>query len=92
MKSSFKSRKILFFKNSIFKFIKDIKLGSGGEYQITDAISLSNKNNETWGVKFKGKRYDCGSKLGFLHAQIAVALKDPEIKDDVIKFIRSIGG
>ena len=76
--------------NNIFKYIKKIKLGSGGEYQLTDAIGLSNKYHETWGCEFKGKRYDCGSKLGFFSAQLAVALKDNEIKNDVKKFIKSL--
>ncbi len=79
-------------RNSIFDFIKEIKIGSGGEYQLTDALSLSNQHFETWGLKFKGKRYDCGNKIGFLKAQIAVAFKDKEIKNDIVKFIKYLGG
>ncbi len=78
-------------RNDIFGFIKKIKIGSGGEYQLTDALALSNKYFETWGYKFKGKRYDCGNKIGFLKAQIAVAFKDKEIKNDMIKFIKHLG-
>ena len=65
--------------NDIYKFIKKTKIGSGGELQITDAIFLSSKINEVWGYKFSGKRYDCGSKIGFLKAQIATAFKDKNI-------------
>ena len=79
-------------RNDIFRFIKEIKIGSGGEYQLTDALALSNKYFETWGYKFKGKRYDCGNKIGFLKAQIAVAFKNKEIKNDMIKFIKHLGG
>ena len=78
--------------NDIYKFIKKTKIGSGGELQITDAIFLSSKINEVWGYKFSGKRYDCGSKIGFLKAQIATAFKDKNIKKEIKKFIKSLGG
>ena len=78
--------------NDIYKFIKKTKIGSGGELQITDAIFLSSKFNEVWGYKFSGKRYDCGNKIGFLKAQIATALKDKEIKNEIKKFIKNLGG
>ena len=78
--------------NDIYKFIKKTKIGSGGELQITDAIFLSSKINEVWGYKFSGKRYDCGSKVGFLKAQIATAFKDKAIKNEIKKFIRNLGG
>ena len=78
--------------NDIYKFIKKTKIGSGGELQITDAIFLSSKFNEVWGYKFSGKRYDCGNKIGFLKAQIATAFKDKDIKKEIKKFIKSLGG
>ena len=78
--------------NDIYKFIKKTKIGSGGELQITDAIFLSSKINEVWGYKFSGKRYDCGNKIGFLKAQIATAFKDKDIKKEIKKFIKSLGG
>ena len=77
--------------NDIYKFIKKTKIGSGGELQITDAIFLSSKINEVWGYKFSGKRYDCGSKVGFLKAQIATAFKDKDIKKEIKKFIKRLG-
>jgi UTP--glucose-1-phosphate uridylyltransferase len=78
--------------NDIYKFIKKTKIGSGGELQITDAIFLSSKINQVWGYKFSGKRYDCGSKVGFLKAQIATAFKDKDIKKEIKKFIKNLGG
>ena len=78
--------------NDIYKYIKKTKIGSGGELQITDAIFLSSQFNEVWGYKFSGKRYDCGSKIGFLKAQIATAFKDKEIKNEIKKFIKNLGG
>ena len=78
--------------NDIYKFIKKTKIGSGGELQITDAIFLSSKINEVWGYKFSGKRYDCGNKIGFLKAQIAVAFKEKKIRNEIKEFINSLGG
>ena len=75
--------------NDIFKCLKKIKKGSGNEYQLTDAISLSNKTQETWCYKFSGKRYDCGSKLGYFNAQIAAGLIDKDIKKDVKNIIKN---
>ena len=78
--------------NDIFKYIKKTKIGSGGELQITDAILSSIKFNEIWGYKFKGKRYDCGNKIGFLKAQIAVAFRDKKVRNEITEFIKSLGG
>ena len=78
--------------NDIYKYIKKTKIGSGGELQITDAIFLSSKLNEVWGYKFSGKRYDCGNKIGFLKAQIVTAFKDKDIKKEIKKFIKNLGG
>ena len=78
--------------NDIYKFIKKTKIGNGGELQITDAIFLSSKLNEVWGYKFSGKRYDCGNKIGFLKAQIATAFKVKDIKKEIKKFIKNLGG
>jgi len=75
--------------NDIFQCLKKIKKGSGNEYQLTDAISLSNKTQETWCYKFSGKRYDCGSKLGYLNAQIAAGLIDKDIKKEVKNIIKN---
>ena len=55
---------------------------------MTDALSLSNNYNNTWDINFKGKRFDCGSKLGLFKAQLAVAYEDKKIKDDIKNFIR----
>ncbi len=78
--------------NDIFKCLRKIKKGSGNEYQLTDAISLNNKKNETWCYKFSGKRYDCGSKLGYLNAQIAAGFNDKDIKKEVKNIIKNWRG
>ena len=68
-------------KNSIFNYLNTIDKGSGNELQLTDAISLSAQKERVLSYKFSGKRYDCGSKLGFLKAQIASALSDSKLKN-----------
>ena len=75
--------------NDIFKYLKKIKKGSGNEFQLTDAISLCNNIKETWCYKFSGKRYDCGSKLGYLNAQIAAGLIDKSINSEVKNILKN---
>ena len=58
-------------KNSIFKYLKKIKPGTGGELQLTDAIALSIHSSDIYAYKCSGTRYDCGSKKDFMKAQIA---------------------
>ena len=77
-------------KNSIFNYLNTIDKGSGNELQLTDAISLSAQKERVLSYKFSGKRYDCGSKLGFLKAQIASGLSDSKIKKYVRKELKII--
>ena len=56
-----------------------VKPGAGGEIQLTDAIAKEAKTPGTvFGYRFRGQRYDCGSKLGYLQATAAIGLKHPE--------------
>lgn len=61
---------------------KKIK-GAGGEIQLTDAIDATTDTIPLHGVRFEGDRFDCGDKVGFLTANIAFALKRPEMADRV---------
>lgn len=63
----------------IFTLLEQIPAGVGGEIQLTDAISELLKEEAITACPFKGKRYDCGSKLGFLEATIAYALRRPDL-------------
>jgi UTP--glucose-1-phosphate uridylyltransferase len=73
----------------IFDLLESTTEGSGGEIQLTDAIAKLLKEQQVQSLQFKGKRYDCGSKLGYLEATIAYALKHPELAKD---FRRSLQG
>lgn len=70
--------------NAIAKTAKD----KSGEIQITNALKFLAKQNKVCACNFKGKRYDLGNKLGMVKATIDFALKDPELKTDVLKYIR----
>lgn len=66
----------------IFKYLEAMQKGSGGEIQLTDAIAKLLKQQKVYAYQFSGKRYDCGSKLGYLQATVAYALKHPELAKD----------
>ncbi len=66
----------------IFHLLEQTTKDFGGEIQLTDAIAKLLLDENVYSLQFAGKRYDCGSKLGYLEATIAYALKHPELADD----------
>ena len=72
----------------IMGHLNSIKSGSGGEIQLTDAIAREVEGGNVRGFRFEGKRYDCGSKSGFLRATVAFALSRPDLRDDMAAFLR----
>ena len=64
--------------------------GAGGEIQLTDAMLTMMKSEPYYGVAFQGRTYDCGSKFGFLEANIMLALKNGDVRDEVADLIRSL--
>jgi UTP--glucose-1-phosphate uridylyltransferase len=65
----------------IFKILETQERGAGGEIQLTDAMIGLSKTQKFYGVEFEGERHDCGSKAGFLRANIAYAMQRPELRD-----------
>jgi len=65
-------------------------VGVGNEIQLTDAIKLLLKTNPIFSYEFTGTRYDCGSKLGFIKANISYALKDDHTKNELKVFIKNL--
>jgi UTP--glucose-1-phosphate uridylyltransferase len=63
----------------IFKILGDIPAGRNGEFQLTDGLKRLINTHPIFGYEFEGKRYDAGTPLGWLQANIALAMKDPEI-------------
>ncbi len=63
----------------IFNILAEGKRGAGNEIQLTDAMVELAKKQPFYGLKFEGKSFDCGSKVGFLAANVAYALQRPDI-------------
>ncbi len=67
------------------------RTGAGGEIQLTDAISDAREaGEEVYGFRFKGQRFDCGSKSGFLQATVAFALARNELRDDLWAYLTDV--
>lgn len=62
--------------------LNKIKQGAGGEIQLTDAIAAETASGDVYGYRFRGQRYDCGSKAGFLQATVAFGLSRPDLRDE----------
>ena len=71
----------------IFSLLEDQRAGVGGEIQLTDSINSLTKMNSVHALKFQGTRFDCGSKAGYVVANMAYALNDSEIADQVKEFL-----
>ncbi len=71
----------------IFNYLSTIGQGAGGEIQLTDGIAAMMKYRQVLAYRYIGTRYDCGSKLGYVKATIAMGLKHPEIGDDLSEFL-----
>ena len=74
----------------IFEMLEKTTKGAGGEIQLTDAIAMLLENERVLAYEFEGKRYDCGTKLGYLRANISYGIKDTEIGNDFLEFIKSL--
>ncbi|MDH3672487.1 MAG: UTP--glucose-1-phosphate uridylyltransferase GalU [Gammaproteobacteria bacterium] len=74
----------------IFSCLEHIGRGAGGEYQLTDAIAALLEHEPVFGHEFTGKRYDCGSKFGYLQATVEYALRHPELKDRFREYLKNL--
>jgi UTP--glucose-1-phosphate uridylyltransferase len=74
----------------IFTLLSEGNKGAGGEIQITDAMQTLMHSQAFTGVKYDGKVFDCGSKLGFLTANVVFALDRPDIREGFIKQLRQL--
>jgi UTP--glucose-1-phosphate uridylyltransferase len=68
----------------IFKILETQERGAGGEIQLTDAMIGLAKTQKFYGVEFEGERHDCGSKPGFLRANIAYGMARDDLRDSLI--------
>ncbi len=75
---------------SIFKYLKLTKSDKSGEIQLTDAIRSLLKYEDVYAAIYNGEKFDCGSKEGFVHATISLALRDESINKKIKKIIQDI--
>ncbi|BBU41197.1 UTP--glucose-1-phosphate uridylyltransferase GalU [Aeribacillus sp. FSL K6-1121] len=74
----------------IFQFLEEQKIGAGGEIQLTDAIQKLNEIQRVFAYNFEGKRYDVGEKIGFIKTTIEFAMKNEELKQELIQFMEEL--
>jgi len=75
----------------VLRNLEDAETGAGGEVQLTDAIAREiTARNDVSGFRFKGRRFDCGSKPGYLQATVAFGLSRPELREEFLDFLRTI--
>lgn len=73
--------------SDIFEILENIGPGKGGEIQLTDALKRLLKNRQIYGYLFNGKRYDAGDKIGYLKATIDLALKNPQVSEELKEYL-----
>jgi len=74
----------------VFGILEKVKPGAGGEIQLTDALAVLAQEGRLLGVRFKGVRYDAGDRLGYLQANLAYALKRPELREGLLSWLREV--
>jgi UTP--glucose-1-phosphate uridylyltransferase len=74
----------------IFEILAQTKPGAGGEIQLTDALAVLAARGQLVGVRFSGVRHDAGDRLGYLQANIAYALKRPELREGLLAYLREV--
>jgi UTP--glucose-1-phosphate uridylyltransferase len=74
----------------VFGILEQVKPGAGGEIQLTDALAVLAQQDRLIGVRFQGERYDAGDRLGYLQANVAYALKRPELREGLLAYLRRV--
>ena len=75
---------------AIFEEIRNQPKGAGGEIQLTDAIARLMAHEAVYAFQYEGKRYDCGSKEGFLEATVELALQHPEVGASFREYLKNL--
>ncbi|HEY6515046.1 MAG TPA: UTP--glucose-1-phosphate uridylyltransferase GalU [Steroidobacteraceae bacterium] len=75
---------------AIFEHLERLGQGAGGEIQLTDGIAALMREEAVYAYRFSGKRYDCGSKLGYLQATVEYALSHPALGKDFRKYVKGL--
>jgi UTP--glucose-1-phosphate uridylyltransferase len=75
---------------AIFELLANQKPGVGGEIQLTDGIAALMKRERVLAYQYKGQRFDCGSKLGFLKANVELGMRHPEVGKDFTAYLKTL--
>lgn len=75
---------------AVLNRLDSIDRGAGGEYQLTDAIAAEINETGVYGFRFEGRRFDCGSKAGYLQATVAFGLDREELRDEFLSFLNDV--
>jgi UTP--glucose-1-phosphate uridylyltransferase len=73
----------------IFELLSQVTPGAGGEIQLTDGISALLREERALAVRLPGRRFDCGSKLGYLQATVEFGLRHPEIGAEFTRYLKN---
>jgi UTP--glucose-1-phosphate uridylyltransferase len=74
----------------IFEILEQVTPGVGGEIQLTDALAALAREEGLLGYRFEGDRYDAGDRFGYLKANVAFALKRPELRAPLLEYLRTV--
>jgi UTP--glucose-1-phosphate uridylyltransferase len=74
----------------VFDVLARLSPGAGGEIQLTDALAALAQQKRLLGVRFQGTRYDAGDRLGYLQANVAYALKRPDLREPLLAWLREV--
>ena len=74
----------------VFYHLQRVRAGAGGEIQLTDGIAALLAKERVCAYQFDGVRYDCGSKLGYLKANVAYGLKHPEVAREFAAHLKAL--
>ncbi len=74
----------------VFDILARLPAGAGGEIQLTDALAVLAQQKRLLGVRFQGVRHDAGDRLGYLQANVAYALKRPDLRDPLLQWLREV--
>lgn len=76
---------------NVLNTLDEMKMGAGGEIQLTDAIAKEIDGADgVFGLRFRGQRFDCGSKAGFLQASVAFGLSRPDLRDEFSEYLNAV--
>src|SRR5262249_1347969 len=75
---------------AVMNSLEKVSPGAGGEIQLTDAIASVLKPEGAFGYEFEGRRFDCGSKIGYLEANVMYALKHAEVSKEFCEFLSKL--